>query len=113
MGITKEIPCAEKHRVFLFGGEKGIRTLEVVLALTRFPVVRLRPAQPSLRMNWRLSIIHNPLLKCKPYFQILKIFLYALSKMGKHPIQSTGFTQIGWTAFKKIYVAGCKKAFAL
>ncbi len=30
------------------GGEKGIRTLDGVLAHTRFPVVRLRPAQPSL-----------------------------------------------------------------
>ena len=31
-----------------FGGEIGIRTLVPVLAETRFPVVRLRPAQPSL-----------------------------------------------------------------
>jgi hypothetical protein len=35
---------------FFFGGERGIRTLERVLAVTRFPVVRLRPAQPSLRV---------------------------------------------------------------
>ena len=31
-----------------FGGEKGIRTLVGGLLQTRFPVVRLRPAQPSL-----------------------------------------------------------------
>ena len=31
-----------------FGGERGIRTLGTVLAFTRFPIVRLRPAQPSL-----------------------------------------------------------------
>ena len=30
------------------GGERGIRTLVGVLAQTRFPVVRLRPAQPTL-----------------------------------------------------------------
>ena len=35
--------------LFSNGGEKEIRTLVGVLALTRFPVVRLRPAQPSLR----------------------------------------------------------------
>ena len=34
---------------FCFGGERGIRTLERVLAVTRFPIVRLRPAQPSLQ----------------------------------------------------------------
>ena len=34
---------------FLFGGEREIRTLGTVLAFTRFPVVRLRPAQPSLQ----------------------------------------------------------------
>ena len=33
----------------LFGGEREIRTLGRVLAATRFPVVRLRPAQPSLQ----------------------------------------------------------------
>ena len=36
-------------RIACFGGETGIRTLERVLAVTRFPVVRLRPAQPSLQ----------------------------------------------------------------
>ena len=33
------------------GGERGIRTLGRVLAYTRFPVVRLRPAQPSLHIT--------------------------------------------------------------
>ena len=32
------------------GGESEIRTHGTVLAFTRFPVVRLRPAQPSLRL---------------------------------------------------------------
>ena len=35
--------------LFVFGGESEIRTHGTVLAFTRFPVVRLRPAQPSLR----------------------------------------------------------------
>ena len=34
-----------------FYGERGIRTLVGVLAQTRFPVVRLRPAQPSLHAS--------------------------------------------------------------
>ena len=37
------------------GGEKGIRTLEALSTLTRFPVVRLRPAQPSLRAVFALT----------------------------------------------------------
>ena len=32
-----------------FGGERGIRTPGAVLVHTRFPIVRLRPAQPSLQ----------------------------------------------------------------
>ena len=36
--------------VFLYGGEKGIRTLETLSTPTRFPIVRLRPAQPSLHL---------------------------------------------------------------
>ena len=38
------------HDIFLswtYGGKKGIRTLEGFRGPTRFPVVRLRPAQPS------------------------------------------------------------------
>ena len=38
-----------------YGGEKGIRTLEALSTLTRFPVVRLRPAQPSLRAVFALT----------------------------------------------------------
>ena len=44
-----------------FGGERGIRTLVGVLAQTRFPVVRLRPAQPSLHgsSRWLVYYITN------------------------------------------------------
>ena len=38
------------YRVF-FGGKRGIRTLGGFQAHTRFPVVRLRPAQPSFHME--------------------------------------------------------------
>ena len=34
-----------------FGGEKGIRTLDTFIGYTRFPIVRLRPAQPSLQAS--------------------------------------------------------------
>ena len=47
-GIKKE--RHDKSRVFLFGGEKGIRTLDTFIGYTRFPIVRLRPAQPSLHI---------------------------------------------------------------
>ena len=35
--------------LFFVGGEMGIRTPERLTTVTRFPVARLRPAQPSLR----------------------------------------------------------------
>ena len=69
---TKETP---RGCLFRFGGERGIRTPERVLAVTRFPVVRLRPAQPSLRAVpnlilsvyiRRLIIITKPPSKIKP-----------------------------------------------
>ena len=33
------------------GGEREIRTLGTFIGFTRFPVVRLRPAQPSLQIS--------------------------------------------------------------
>ena len=38
-----------------YGGKKGIRTLEGFMGPTRFPVVRLRPAQPSFHIQLRVS----------------------------------------------------------
>ena len=46
---TKEEPT-RLGGFFFCGGERGIRTLGTVLAFTRFPIVRLRPAQPSLHL---------------------------------------------------------------
>ena len=40
------------------GGERGIRTLETLLTPTRFPIVRLRPTQPSL--HGECSILARP-----------------------------------------------------
>ena len=40
---------ATRSGCFFFFGKGGIRTLGWVLANTRFPVVRLRPAQPPFR----------------------------------------------------------------
>ena len=48
-----------------FGGKGGIRTLERVLAVTRFPVVRLRPAQPPFRS---LLLTVNRNLKLLSYY---------------------------------------------
>ena len=41
-------------RTFHKSGKRGIRTLETLSTPTRFPVVRLRPAQPSFHMVNRL-----------------------------------------------------------
>ena len=52
---------------FYFGGERGIRTLERVLAVTRFPIVRLRPAQPSFH---DFNILSYPRRIVKNFFQM-------------------------------------------
>ena len=41
---------------FSYGGQRGIRTLDTLLTYTRVPVVRLRPAQPSVRLI-KLSLL--------------------------------------------------------
>ena len=57
---------------FLFGGEGGIRTLELLLTVTRFPIVRARPATRLLQVKLALSlerlaiiIDFRPLVKAK------------------------------------------------
>ena len=51
------------------GGKKGIRTLEGFRGPTRFPVVRLRPAQPSFQSSRQAArviiAIHTRLVKPK------------------------------------------------
>ncbi len=67
MTILKKIVGAKRTLLRRRGGERGIRTLERVLAVTRFPIVRLRPAQPSLhgtvRDHWTatyiISVFHS------------------------------------------------------
>ena len=44
--IKRNLP---KYRLFILGGQGGIRTLDTLLTYTRVPVVRLRPAQPPVR----------------------------------------------------------------
>ena len=48
-----------------YGGKKGIRTLEGFRGPTRFPVVRLRPAQPSFHilMLYRRFFNSRPILR--------------------------------------------------
>ena len=63
------IPIAKQKStqwvLFCFGGKIGIRTLVGVLAQTRFPVVRLRPAQPSFH---RVVFYHKILIKSRGIF---------------------------------------------
>ena len=58
---------------FSFGGKGGIRTLGRVLADTRFPVVRLRPAQPPFHCAPVLYHIPHPI--ATPFLKFLIIFL--------------------------------------
>ena len=71
------------HDIFLswaYGGKKGIRTLEGFRGPTRFPVVRLRPAQPSFHIFSCaapdcMSYYNNLRGKCQALFcGFLKVF---------------------------------------
>ena len=58
-----------------YGGKKGIRTLEGFRGPTRFPVVRLRPAQPSFHIFSCaapdcMSYYSNTNFKCQDLFCI-------------------------------------------
>ena len=55
-------------------GKRGIRTLERVLAVTRFPIVRLRPAQPSFH---DFNILSHPKRIVKNFF---KMFSYSFTR---------------------------------
>ena len=68
-----------------YGGKKGIRTLEGFRGPTRFPVVRLRPAQPSFHIFSCaapdcMSYYSNTNFKCQALFCI---FFAKKSAMGK------------------------------
>ena len=54
---SKNAPLSVDKSAFFVGGESEIRTHGTVLAFTRFPVVRLRPAQPSLQRPSYYSIL--------------------------------------------------------
>ena len=62
------------HPAFVCGGERGIRTLGTVLAFTRFPIVRLRPAQPSLHLL-DFYIISQKSKKSIPFLKKYSLFL--------------------------------------
>ena len=64
---SKNAPLSVDKSAFFVGGEREIRTLGRVLAYTRFPVVRLRPAQPSLRADY--GIISHINIKIKSFFE--------------------------------------------
>ena len=48
-----------KYRLFNSGGQRGIRTLDTLLTYTRVPVVRLRPAQPSVQSTNNIKAAEN------------------------------------------------------
>ena len=53
---NKALPCG--NALLFIGGERGIRTPGALLTHTRFPIVRLRPAQPSLQQVTNVIINH-------------------------------------------------------
>ena len=63
-----------------FGGKRGIRTLGAFIGHTRFPVVRLRPAQPSFHNGF--CCVHST-CKCL-------IIISGRSKKVKHFLEKNG-----------------------
>ena len=71
---------------FICGGERGIRTLGTVLAFTRFPIVRLRPAQPSLHngvSSLDFYIISQKYKKSSPFLKKYSLFFAFFQKIIK------------------------------
>ena len=77
---TKKAPT---RVLFRFGGERGIRTLGTVLAFTRFPIVRLRPAQPSLHLL-DFYIISQKYKKSSPFLKFFLVFFIFFKKILKN-----------------------------
>ena len=57
-----------------YGGQSGIRTLERVLAVTRFPIVRLRPAQPTVHFRNITDTLRIDLIIISQQKQFVKHF---------------------------------------
>ena len=66
--------------ITFFGGKRGIRTLGAFIGHTRFPVVRLRPAQPSFHNGF--CCVHST-RKCL-------IIISGRSKKVKHFLEKNG-----------------------
>ena len=66
--------------ITFFGGKRGIRTLGAFIGHTRFPVVRLRPAQPSFHNG---SCCVHSTRKCL-------IIISGRSKKVKHFLEKNG-----------------------
>ena len=73
ISLKKAHICLPDKCVLFSGGERGIRTLVRVLTETRFPVVRLRPAQPSLHFAVQFS-------PHKHHSRLVTITLYTITR---------------------------------
>ena len=74
---------SSKYRLFNSGGQRGIRTLDTLLTYTRVPVVRLRPAQPSVHTLVRVMGLepirlstHAPQTCLSAYSSTLALLIY-------------------------------------
>ena len=93
---------------FLCGGKGGIRTLERVLAVTRFPVVRLRPAQPPFRVRSlnRSAIISHQNSKCNTFFEFFWINFWFFEKLFSFCLYYTLLRYILKQSLRKIFFYG-------
>ena len=76
--VKQKDACAS----ILFYGKTGIRTLEAVLALTRFPVVRLRPTQPSFHSRLPMLLFICP-CSIPHFFGKIKSFFKKIQNFKK------------------------------
>ena len=82
ISLKKAHICLVDKCVLFSGGEREIRTLGTGLPHTRFPVVRLRPAQPSLRADSHIISCFCSFVKCfsSNIFSFPQIFFLFLQK---------------------------------
>ncbi len=75
--IEKNNTDTTRASVSFFGGEQGIRTLERFIAVTRFPIVLLRPARTTLHTDicfLRDSLYNRAGEKSRVFLPFLKVF---------------------------------------
>ena len=90
--LNRKIKKPPTRGGFHFGGERGIRTLEPLLTVTRFPIVRARPTTRFL--HWLLGYYTNTFPKNQVLFLISAIFFSKFHFFALSTVKTSFFSCI-------------------